>query len=239
MNSYNFILACRLYNKALSSQRYIINVINDYLSHHSLTQFVKSIPKEGETSQDGKSKADIFFQKAVLSTLNKVAKKKLFLHYCTHHPELRSKLTMNYNSMIESFNESQQILRTSNFTFEFQKYKEEKELYDGEYNNSIASNRMKISYFSDFIFMQQLMTLEVDIILGQTENSMRYLELDDQTSKQSQPAKKALAGMEEAIKKIVLASLEDKQTVNKGQTNQKKIKAIERDMNKYFDFVKQ
>jgi hypothetical protein len=151
---------------------------------------------------------------------------------------------MNYNSMIESFNESQQILRKSNFTFEFQKYKEEKELFEGiEYNNSIASNRMKISYFSDFIFMQQLMTLEVDIILGQTENSMRYLELEDQLSDyQPQAAKKARVSAEEgrgAFKKIVLASLEDKQTINKGQTNQKKIKAIERDMNKYFEFVKQ
>ena len=154
MNSYNFILACRLYNKALSSQRYIINVINDYLQHHSLTQFVKSIPKESETSQDGKSKADIFFQKAVLATLNKVAKKKLFLHYCTHHPELRSKLTMNYNSMIQSFNESQEILRTSNFTSECPKEKEEKEHLENDYNDSTASNRMKISYFSDFIFMQ-------------------------------------------------------------------------------------
>lgn len=61
MNSYKFILACRLYNKALTSQRYIINVINDYLSHHSLTQFVKSIPREHNASEDGKSKAEIFF----------------------------------------------------------------------------------------------------------------------------------------------------------------------------------
>lgn len=83
-----------------------------------------------------------------------MAKKKLFLHYCAHHPELRSKLTVNYNSMIESFNESQEILRSSNFTFEFQKYKEEKEHFDGDYNTGLATSRMKISYFSDFIFMQ-------------------------------------------------------------------------------------
>lgn len=59
MNSYKFVLACRLYNKALSSQRYIVNVISEYLQKHSLSQFVKSIPKEGEAGQ--KSNADIFF----------------------------------------------------------------------------------------------------------------------------------------------------------------------------------
>lgn len=168
VNSYKFILACRLYNKALSSQRYIINVINDYLLHHSLTQFVKSIPGDTETiNQKGRSKADIFFQKAVLSTLNKVAKKKLLLHYCQHHPELRSKLLMNYSWMIQSFNDSQEILRA----FEFQKI-DGKDRFDHieqmEHYNSITSSQqpMSVSYFSDFIFMQQLMTLEVDIILG-------------------------------------------------------------------------
>ena len=49
---------------------------------------------------------------------------------------------------------------------------------------------------------------------------MRYLELEDQLSDyQPQPAKKARASADEgrgALKKIVLASLEDKQTVNKG-----------------------
>lgn len=81
------------------------------------------------------------------------------------------------------------------------------------------------------------MTLEVDIILGQTENSMRYLELDDQMNgHQPQPAKRRDEGR--AVSKIVLASLENKETINKGQTNQRKIKAIERDMNKYFEFVK-
>lgn len=76
MFSYKFILACRLYNKALCSQRYIINVISDYLHNHSLSQFVKSIPEDEQSNSE--SKADIFFQKAILSTLNKVAKKKLF-----------------------------------------------------------------------------------------------------------------------------------------------------------------
>lgn len=40
-------------------------------------------------------------------------------------------------------------------------------------------------------------------------------------------------------KKIILTSLEDKKTLNKGHTNQQKIKAIERDLNKYFEFLKQ
>ena len=33
-----------------------------------------------------------------------------------------------------------------------------------------------ISYFSDFIFMQQLMTLEIDIIIGQTQNKIAHLQ---------------------------------------------------------------
>lgn len=32
----------------------------------------------------------------------------------------------------------------------------------------------RVSYFSDFIFMQQLMTLEIDIIVGMTEETLRH-----------------------------------------------------------------
>lgn len=60
------------------------------------------------------------------------------------------------------------------------RYKEDKELYEAmDYHNPLNSTRMNISYFSDFIFMQQLMILEVDILLGQTENSMKYLDLNE------------------------------------------------------------
>ena len=34
-------------------------------------------------------------------------------------------------------------------------------------------NNSKISYFSDFIFVQQMMTLEIDIILGITDTQMK------------------------------------------------------------------
>jgi len=37
------------------------------------------------------------------------------------------------------------------------------------------SKLRRISYFSDFIFMQQLMTLEIDIILGNIKNDMSHL----------------------------------------------------------------
>lgn len=40
------------------------------------------------------------------------------------------------------------------------------------------------------------MTLEVDIILGQTENSMRYLELENQPRKSKNP-------MEEDMKRAI------------------------------------
>lgn len=186
MDSYNFVLACRLYNKALNCQRYIINVTNDYFQNHSLSQFVKSIPldKEAKEIKDEKaSNADVFFQKAVLATFNKLAKKKLFKHYSQHHPELRNKLNLNYNNMIQSFDASQRILNSQNFCFDYLKTKDEKEqLENNEFQNSTFSNPIGLSYFSDFIFMQQLMTLEVDIIMGQTELSMKHLDIEEQAN---------------------------------------------------------
>ena len=38
-------------------------------------------------------------------------------------------------------------------------------------------NLKRISYFSDFIVIQQLMTIEIDILIGRTNNYMRFLDL--------------------------------------------------------------
>lgn len=36
----------------------------------------------------------------------------------------------------------------------------------------------RLSYFTDFILIQQLMTIEVDILIGRTNNYIKYLDLD-------------------------------------------------------------
>ena len=52
-------------------------------------------------------------------------------------------------------------------------------LYDSVTNMIKMDNRSgkeaRISYFSDFVFMQQLMTIEIDIIIGQTADNIRHL----------------------------------------------------------------
>jgi hypothetical protein len=40
---------------------------------------------------------------------------------------------------------------------------------------SKGGKEARISYFSDFIFMQQLMTLEIDIIFYQTHDNIKHL----------------------------------------------------------------
>ena len=62
---------------------------------------------------------------------------------------------MNYNNMLSSFRESQQILKKMNFAFEREKsIKDEKEHTDPtETNHSISSKHKSTSYFSDFILM--------------------------------------------------------------------------------------
>lgn len=43
-DSIMFVHACRLYNKGLCCQKYLIKMINEYIKHYSLSTFVKKIP---------------------------------------------------------------------------------------------------------------------------------------------------------------------------------------------------
>ena len=84
------------------------------------------------------------------------------------------------------------------------------------------------------------MVLEVDIILGQTENSMKYLEIDSlnkknnkgemNDNKNSQERKKSFSKEFDSTKNITVQALNDKPTVHSGDTNKLKINAIERDI---------
>ena len=78
--------------------------------------------------------------------------------------------------------------------------------------------------------MQQLMTLEVDIILGQTENSMKYLKLNQKKRKGSVGAKNSKDKdidhrkiSDDRKKKIIIQSLNNNATEDKGHTNRDKI----------------
>jgi hypothetical protein len=42
--SNEFVRACRLYNRGLSCQKYILKLIKEYVPNYSLSAFVKEIP---------------------------------------------------------------------------------------------------------------------------------------------------------------------------------------------------
>ena len=59
------------------------------------------------------------------------------------------------------------------------------------------SKLKRISYFSDFIFMQQLMTIEIDVILGNTKNGMKHLGKHTNDDDEDDDKKKKKEGGEE------------------------------------------
>lgn len=72
---------------------------------------------------------------------------------------------------------------------------------------------------------------------------MWYLELEPDQSNlnnmfDSRKPKPRLANKDLPGSQIVLSSLDDNSHVQKGNTNQNKINAIQRDLNKYFEFLK-
>mmetsp|Transcript_14635 Transcript_14635/g.22692 ORF Transcript_14635/g.22692 Transcript_14635/m.22692 type:complete len:132 (+) Transcript_14635:2054-2449(+) len=114
--SIQFISACRHYNKALSCQRYILKVIDEYIPKHSLCQFVKDIPDRCEGipgSNDSKisRRAEVFLQKATLACLNRIAKKNFFLHFGSKNHDIKRKFYKAYDDMIYSFEASQETLK--------------------------------------------------------------------------------------------------------------------------------
>ena len=84
-----------------------------------------------------------------------------------------------YNKMIVCFAESQNILRNQSFSV----FYDEQTM---EIKDASTGKMGKISYFSDFIFMQQLMTLEIDIIVGMTDDTLKHgSDLETQKNKMS------------------------------------------------------
>ena len=110
--------------------------------------------------------------------MNKLSKVHFINKFKAKHPTLCTKMVDAYNKMILCFAESQDILIGQSFSV----------FYDEntmEIKDSAVGKMAKISYFSDFIFMQQLMTLEIDIIVGMTEETLKHGS-DDTTQKQKE-----------------------------------------------------
>jgi hypothetical protein len=128
------------------------------------------------------NRALIFLQKATLACFNKIAKRQFFLHFCKKHPLLRSKLSKAYETMINSFNTCQECLNNQRFTVIYDEYSHEIQQIDTDNMKAKPQTRpmnlKRISFFSDFVLMQQLMTIEIDILVGRTNNYMRYLDLN-------------------------------------------------------------
>ena len=99
--------------------------------------------------------------------MNKVSKNFLIQKFAEKHPERMMELNEAYSEMVKAFDASQDILN-NNFVADV----------DASHNiqgsRETVENHSKVSYFSDFIFIQQMMTLELDIILGITDTSYRY-----------------------------------------------------------------
>ena len=125
-------------------------MIEEYMPHNSLTHFVKKIPDElmqKPTDLGLNAKAAIFIQKATLAAMNKISKVHFIDKFKAKHPTLCTKMVDAYNKMILCFAESQDILIGQSFSV----------FYDEntmEIKDSAVGKMAKISYFSDFIFMQ-------------------------------------------------------------------------------------
>jgi len=91
-----FVRACRLYNKGLSCQKYMLKLIKEYIPNYSLSTFVKKIPDkalQGKEHPLGLSvKSAIFLQKAALCTFNRVANKHFIQNCFKLYPETEEKL---------------------------------------------------------------------------------------------------------------------------------------------------
>ena len=78
LKSIAFVAACRQYNKALSCQRFVLKIIQEYLPNHSMSNLVKKIPDDmaqmNNVETGLRSKAAVFIQKATLTWMNRVIK---------------------------------------------------------------------------------------------------------------------------------------------------------------------
>jgi len=140
-----FVKACRLYNKGLGCQKYILKLIEMHVPHLSLSKFADKIP---DKAQSGNFTA-IWLQKAIIATMNRIAGKHLIMNGMTD--QLKQKIIDNYVEMINSFDECQNVL-IQNFSVDYDT--ETKNLIQQDGKRVPHSHRAKISYFSDFIFIQ-------------------------------------------------------------------------------------
>ena len=79
--------------------------------------------------------------------------------------------------------------------------------------------------------MQQLMTLEIDIILGNTKNTMKHLGKNTNDEDEDDKNKAADGGMKQKLKFDLDFPNVDLSTV---ESNQGKINILERTMNNFF-----
>lgn len=106
-------------------------------------------------------------------------------------------------------------------------------------DNKSSSKLRRISYFSDFIFMQQLMTLEIDIILGNIKNDMSHLGKNTNDEEEDDDKKdgkdKPQPGPDEGKRKKPHFSLDfENLDLNSTESNWDKIGILERTMNNFF-----
>ena len=154
--SIQFVMACRHYNRAFSCQRYITKIIQEYVSKISISNFVKKIPDECDPNGHLgiKSKAAIFAQKACLALINRVSKKHLFKKFCQNYPNLKSSLEKAYHEMMNSFDESQELLKNQRFAIIYDQNSFEIIESGSAQSNQTGQKLQRISYFQDFILMQ-------------------------------------------------------------------------------------
>ena len=101
-----------------------------------------------------------------------MVKARIFKHFCKNYPNLAAHVEEAYEDMIEAFELSQLCLSSPRFCVPFDA---KGEIQEGQaQDKSVVEGGLTwIPYFSDFILMQQLRTLELDIILGQTNNKIK------------------------------------------------------------------
>ena len=151
--------------------------------------------------------------------------------------------------MIEAFDNSQEIVRSQRFNLVYDRISYE--LQDkGETNTDQkrrqsgaarlkAQSLSRISYFVDFIIMQQMMTIEMDIGLGQLKNSIKYLNVDINEDAEQEEDEDDEFDIDALIKKKKKSfdrkQLDLKMEETEGEvTNKYKLDVMEQKMNTFF-----
>jgi len=88
------VKACRLYNKGLACQKYILKLIEEYIPYLSLSSYVKRIPDQAskELYNTIPAKTASFLQMAMLTAFNKVAKRHIIKTCFKQNAGLEEKL---------------------------------------------------------------------------------------------------------------------------------------------------